>query len=538
MAVNRFKEEILSILPRKIDECNYKGNVDDIKHLSALFFRPNAKGATDFVGKDRETIRKYIFDNEEDMYDVCRIGISRGDVSSLMYAMRVKNPHDFLAYTAYAASTEILRSTPLVNVRDFKLDAETKALLKDELKLAQLDYKDMYSSLILSNKFKDAAYDLYRKDWLREQGSSLREERETILTLLKNGKKEFGKDYTLQDAEDCYQNSYGINGSGQIYACRDEFLDTEYNYKPYMKYLLPPKMYRVYQLIEFEIDKEEEPKSVSTHIEPWEQEAAEYLKSLNSNKAVGCEFISLHEFLDELGVSKEKHNDCYKLLKDTHFGKYEGDFSIEKCGVVPVKFTKALEEDFTYAVNHLVREKKFMNYIPQFKQHIYENACRYWDLSESAGLKENFVVSRNQFDKDVFNDISKVAPYMSYTDRQIWNKVQGIPYKETKQDVLIFTDSHNKLYKLDAGKMWRDIDLKYDGRKRDGLYEQMDIIVSAFRCGQMQTVDGLFKDSAMNALYDDYLLKLQSKYMHTSMVKDNKKLKDVEAVKEKSDLGR
>lgn len=85
---------------------------------------------------------------------------------------------------------------------------------------------------------KTLAYTLYKIDWLR------RISHDRIADLVKNfydDTKELEPDaYTLSD----YFEEYGFNG--ETYVCFDEFIDSEYRDKGYIKTLLNESQYNEY----------------------------------------------------------------------------------------------------------------------------------------------------------------------------------------------------------------------------------------------------------------------------------------------------
>lgn len=117
-----------------------------------------------------------------------------------------------------------------------KLLVEIKKLLKrtDEYKIYGYDDAEINEEFIA-----EAAYELYKKDWIYEH-------------ILPGRQMESLREYYEMSEEDrsayenyeeyLFENGYG----GELYVCFDEFLGSEFQDAGYMEYLLGPKLFEKY----------------------------------------------------------------------------------------------------------------------------------------------------------------------------------------------------------------------------------------------------------------------------------------------------
>lgn len=88
-----------------------------------------------------------------------------------------------------------------------------------------------------STAFKTKCYELYQLDWLRAHGYTLQDVFDFVHEVHEEG----------LDADVKIQDLFLEKGfHGELFACMEEFLDTEYQDNDYMEKVLPPAMYEEY----------------------------------------------------------------------------------------------------------------------------------------------------------------------------------------------------------------------------------------------------------------------------------------------------
>lgn len=88
---------------------------------------------------------------------------------------------------------------------------------------------------------KKIAYEKYRLDWMIAHGHSIT----MLLRELENMRQEDPERNLLSLFDDW---EYGFGFGGEVWACYDEFLETEYQNESYMKALLTDIEYELYSL--------------------------------------------------------------------------------------------------------------------------------------------------------------------------------------------------------------------------------------------------------------------------------------------------
>ena len=88
---------------------------------------------------------------------------------------------------------------------------------------------------------KKIAYEKYRLDWMIAHGHSIT----MLLRELENMRQEDPDRSLLSMFEEW---EYGFGFSSEVWACYDEFLETEYQNESYMKALLTEYEYELYSL--------------------------------------------------------------------------------------------------------------------------------------------------------------------------------------------------------------------------------------------------------------------------------------------------
>ena len=86
---------------------------------------------------------------------------------------------------------------------------------------------------------KKIAYEKYKLDWMLHRGYTLGE----LISVLSSYANDIDED--LVTALDIWESDRGFGG--EIWACFDEFIDSEYQEKDYMKQLLNEEEYKEYQ---------------------------------------------------------------------------------------------------------------------------------------------------------------------------------------------------------------------------------------------------------------------------------------------------
>lgn len=93
----------------------------------------------------------------------------------------------------------------------------------------------------------DYAYERYKMDWLISHGFTLSDVLESIADYL-DGLNESGDYFEDQDFSGTireWENDVGLTG-GQIWACKEEFRDEEYQDYSYMRNLLTKRTFALY----------------------------------------------------------------------------------------------------------------------------------------------------------------------------------------------------------------------------------------------------------------------------------------------------
>lgn len=91
------------------------------------------------------------------------------------------------------------------------------------------------------------AYQRYKMDWLLSHGFTISDVLKSIADYLQdlNESCNYFKDDTFEKAIAEWENDVGLAG-GQIWACREEFRDEEYQDDSYMRRLLTKRTYAAY----------------------------------------------------------------------------------------------------------------------------------------------------------------------------------------------------------------------------------------------------------------------------------------------------
>lgn len=81
-------------------------------------------------------------------------------------------------------------------------------------------------------RLENHAYELYRVDWMKSHNHTLADFATSVLSHASQLDSDFEPEEILED----WELNYGFGG--EIWACKDEFLQSEYLDRTYMKYLL------------------------------------------------------------------------------------------------------------------------------------------------------------------------------------------------------------------------------------------------------------------------------------------------------------
>lgn len=106
------------------------------------------------------------------------------------------------------------------------------------------------NAIMTKEDMRQEAYRLYQLEWMAAHGYSLQDLVLSVIAYHNEG-ADFDDISSLQPDEDTYNNWVSDSGfSGTLWACKDEFLDAEYQDADYMKSLLPEDLYDLYRKLE------------------------------------------------------------------------------------------------------------------------------------------------------------------------------------------------------------------------------------------------------------------------------------------------
>lgn len=203
----------------------------------------------------------------------------------------------------------------------------------------------MKKEMTAEEKLQQEAYEKYKLEWMRSQGHSLTELKQALIEIMEEMTEE-GESITcaedvapfVEAAVETFLDERGFGGS--LYACKDEFLDEEYQHRDYVEYLMgrPCPEYQGAEKTAF----------VSFSVEGTVATAVRYSRYSDTEetliKKAADEFV-------QLGLDNYLHDmrtDPLRIQSDILSDKEETafvSFSVKGCVTVPVDHKDGDTED-------------------------------------------------------------------------------------------------------------------------------------------------------------------------------------------------